>query len=401
MKITAVKTIGLRWECPVMSDAMSVCRARQALWIKIETDTEIYGIGEAFCYGSPLVIAKHIVEDQLAPAIIGEDPENIELLWQRMYWRNVPNGRTGLVMGCISGIDIALWDIKGKALGVPVYELLGGKTREKVRVYASVMHLTEDNNELAKQYQQLQEMGFTAAKIFCNGPVSAPDGKGEFYSSRIEREVEKVRVCREAVGNDFDFVLEVHRGMTLPEAVAFGRAVEPYRPMILEDPVPPDNVDTMAEVASKVGVPIATGERFIDLREFEVLMARHACQYVRPDVCAVGGITTSKKICALAEAHDVLVIPHNPLGPVSTAACLQICASIPNLGIQELPGFCLNGAEDKMVKEPLRFENGCMLIPEAPGIGVELADDAEELYPANERGSNAARRAFDGSVKDW
>ena len=130
-------------------------------------------------------------------------------------------------------------------------------------------------------------------------------------------------------------------------------------------------------------------------------MARHACQYVRPDVCAVGGITTSKKICALAEAHDVLVIPHNPLGPVSTAACLQICASIPNLGIQELPGFCLNGAEDKMVKEPLRFENGCMLIPEAPGIGVELADDAEELYPANERGSTSARRAFDGSVKDW
>lgn len=249
------------------------------------------------------------------------------------------------------------------------------------------MHITEDKNELAAQYQQLQQMGFTAAKIFCNGPTSSPDGKGEFFSSRIEREVEKVRVCREAVGPDFDFILEVHRGMTLPEAVAFGRAVEPYRPMILEDPVPPDNVDTMAEVASKIGVPIATGERAIDLRECEVLMARHVCQYIRPDVCAVGGITTSKKIAALAEAHDVLVILHNPLGPVSTAACLQICASIPNLGIQELPGFCLNGAEDKMVKEPLRYENGCMLIPDAPGIGVELADDAEELYPARERGS--------------
>ena len=270
-----------------------------------------------------------------------------------------------------------------------------------MRVYASVMHITEDKNELAAQYQQLQQMGFTAAKIFCNGPTSSPDGKGEFFSSRIEREVEKVRVCREAVGPDFDFILEVHRGMTLPEAVAFGRAVEPYRPMVLEDPVPPDNVDTMAEVASKIGVPIATGERAIDLRECEVLMARHACQYIRPDVCAVGGITTSKKIAALAEAHDVLVIPHNPLGPVSTAACLQICASIPNLGIQELPGFCLNGAEDRMVKEPLRYENGCMLIPDAPGIGVELADDAEELYPAKERGSNAARRAFDGAVKDW
>ncbi|MEI3367027.1 MAG: enolase C-terminal domain-like protein, partial [Enterocloster sp.] len=222
----------------------------------------------------------------------------------------------------------------------------------------------------------------------------------EFYSSRIEREVEKVRVCREAVGNDFDFVLEVHRGMTLPEAVAFGRAVEPYRPMILEDPVPPDNVDTMAEVASKVGVPIATGERFIDLREFEVLMARHACQYVRPDVCAVGGSLPARR-SALAEAHDVLVIPHNPLGPVSTAACLQICASIPNLGIQELPGFCLNGTEDKMNNRFLAPKTRLHAIPEAPGIGVELADDAEELYPANECGSNAARRAFDGSVKDW
>ena len=115
----------------------------------------------------------------------------------------------------------------------------------------------------------------------------------------------------------------------------------------------------------------------------------------------LGGITTAKKICAAAEANDVLVIPHNPLGPVSTAACLQICASIPNLGIQELPGFCINGAEDRMVKEPLRFKDGCILIPEGPGIGIELADDAAELYPANERGSNAAKRAFDGSVKDW
>ena len=371
--------------------------AKHYLFVQVYTDAGIVGLGEAGNWGYLQATAAAI--EKFATYLIGKDPFRIED-YNQNFLRSV-YFRGSVIMSAISAIDIALWDIKGKALGVPVYELLGGKTREKVRVYASVMHLTEDKQELAKQYQQLQELGFTAAKIFCNGPTSSPDGKGEFFSSRIEREVEKVRVCREAVGNDFDFVLEVHRGMTLPEAVAFGRAVEPYRPMILEDPVPPDNVDTMAEVASKVGVPIATGERAIDLREFEVLMARHACQYVRPDVCAVGGITTSKKICALAEAHDVLVIPHNPLGPVSTAACLQICASIPNLGIQELPGFCLNGAEDRMVKEPLRFENGCMLIPEAPGIGVELADDAEELYPANERGSTSARRAFDGSVKDW
>lgn len=238
--------------------------AKHYLFVQIYTDAGITGLGEAGNWGYLQATAAAI--EKFADYLIGKDPFRIEDFNQN-FLRSV-YFRGSVIMSAISAIDIALWDIKGKALGVPVYELLGGKTREKVRVYASVMHLTEDNNELAKQYQQLQEMGFTAAKIFCNGPVSAPDGKGEFYSSRIEREVEKVRVCREAVGNDFDFVLEVHRGMTLPEAVAFGRAVEPYRPMILEDPVPPDNVDTMAEVASKVGVPIATGERFIDLREF-------------------------------------------------------------------------------------------------------------------------------------
>lgn len=132
-----------------------------------------------------------------------------------------------------------------------------------------------------------------------------------------------------------------------------------------------------------------------------MLLDRHGAQFVRPDVCAVGGITTAKKICALAEAHDVQVIPHNPLGPVSTAACLQLCASIPNLGIQELPGFCLNGSEDAMVKQPLAFADGFMAIPEAPGIGVELADNVTELYPPKDRSSNEAPRALDGAVKDW
>ena len=171
--------------------------------------------------------------------------------------------------------------------------------------------------------------------------------------------------------------------------------------MILEDPVPPDNVDTMAEVASKVGVPIATGERYIDLREFEVLMARHACQYVRPDVCAVGGITTSKKICTLAEAHDVLVIPPQPAGP--RLHPLPACRSAPPsptwhpgaAGLLPQRGRGQDGQGAPPLRERLHDH------PEAPGIGVELADDAEELYPAKERGSTAARRAFDGAVKDW
>ena len=372
--------------------------AKHYLFVQVYTDAGIVGLGEAGNWGYLQATAAAILK--FKEYLIGKDPFRIEDFNQN-FLRSV-YFRGSVIMSAISAIDIALWDIKGKALGVPVYELLGGKTREKVRVYASVMTKASDNATLVEGYRKLQDQGFSAAKIFVNGPIApTKDGKGEFFASRIESELEKVRLCREAVGPDFDFVLEVHRGMTVPEAVAFGRAVEPYRPMVLEDPVPPDNVDSMAEVASKIGVPIATGERYIDLREFQVLMSRHAASYIRPDVCAVGGITTAKKICAVAEANDVLVIPHNPLGPVSTAACLQICASIPNLGIQELPGFCLNGAEDKMVKEPFRYENGCLMIPEGPGIGIELADDAEELYPANERGSNAAKRAFDGSVKDW
>lgn len=372
--------------------------AKHYLFVHVYTDAGIVGLGEAGNWGYLSATAAAI--EKFTPYLIGKDPFRIEDFNQNFY-RSV-YFRGSVIMSAISAIDIALWDIKGKALGVPVYELLGGKAREKIRVYASVMTKETDPESLKRSYRQLQDMGFNAAKIFVNGPIkTSNNGMDEFFSGRIEDELEKVRICREAVGPHFDFILEAHRGMTKPEAIAFGTEVAQYRPMVLEDPMTPDNIDSMAEIAAKIPVPIATGERFTNLREFEVLMRRDAAQYIRPDVCAVGGITTTKKICAAAEANDVLVIPHNPLGPVSTAACLQICASIPNLGIQELPGFCINGAEDKMVKEPLRFRDGCILIPEGPGIGIELADNAAELYPANERGSNAAKRAFDGSVKDW
>ncbi len=372
--------------------------AKHYLFCEIYTDAGIKGLGEAGNWGYLNATAEAILK--FRDYLIGKDPFRIEDFNQNFY-RSV-YFRGSVIMSAISAIDIALWDIKGKALGVPVYELLGGKTRDKVRVYASVMTKESGLDKLADGYRKLQDEGFTAAKIFVNGPLKTQsDGRDEFFSGRIEDELEKVRIIREAVGPHFDFILEAHRGMTVAEAVAFGCEVAKYRPMVLEDPMTPDNIDSMAEIASKVPVPIATGERFTNLGEFAMLMQRRAAQYIRPDVCAVGGITTSKKICALAEGFDVKVIPHNPLGPVSTAACLHICASIPNLGIQELPGFCLGGAEDAMVKEPLRYKDGCLIIPEAPGIGVELADDAEELYPAKERGSNAAKRAFDGSVKDW
>ena len=330
--------------------------AKHYLFVKIYTDAGIVGLGEAGNWGFLNATAAAI--EKFKPYLIGKDPFRIEDICQNLYRAQYFRG--SVIMSAISAVDIALWDIKGKAFGVPVYELLGGRVRDKVRVYASVMTKEDDPHALAEGYRALQKQGFTAAKIFVNGPIrSANGGMDEFFSGRIEDELEKVRICPGGRGSP----LRLCAGGPPGHDPARGGELRPCGGALPSHgaggPRSPDNIDTMAEVASKVGVPIASGERFINLREFEMLMSRHAVQYVRPDVCAVGGITTTKKICALAEAHDVLVIPHNPLGPVSTAACLQICACIPNLGIQELPGFCLNGAEDAMVKQPLRFENGC------------------------------------------
>lgn len=256
--------------------------AKHYLFVHVYTDEGIVGLGEAGNWGYLSATAAAI--KKFASYLIGKDPSAIEDINQN-FLRSV-YFRGSVIMSANSAIDIALWDIKGKKLGVPVYELLGGKTREKVRVYASVMTKTEDSEVLAKGYLDLKANGFTAAKIFVNGPIrSSNEGRDEFFSSRIQNELQKVRICREAVGYDFDFILEAHRGMTVPEAISFGRAVEAYRPMVLEDPIGPDNIDSMAEVAAKNGVPIATGERYTNLREFEMLLSRRAAQYIRPDVC--------------------------------------------------------------------------------------------------------------------
>lgn len=317
-------------------------KIKHYLFVEVFTDSGIKGLGEAGNWAQ--LSATEAAIHKFGDWLIGRDPFRIEDYNQNFYRSQYFRG--SVISSAISALDIALWDIKGKALGVPVYELLGGSDPGQGPGLCLPHDQGTGPQSSGRELCPAQGDGLYRCQDLCKRPHFQPGRTEEFFSSRIQDELDKVRICREAVGYDFDFVLEVHRGMTLPEAVAFGRAVEPYRPMVLEDPVPPDNYDTMAEVASKVGVPIATGERFSSLREFELLLSRHAAQYVRPDVCVVGGITTAKKICALAEAHDVLVIPHNPLGPVSTAACLQLCASIPNLGIQELPGFCLGGAED-------------------------------------------------------
>ena len=250
--------------------------------------------------------------------------------------------------------------------------------------------------EMLKIADQRLAEGFTAVKYSVIPPIRPLDNLEMLHAI-----VDRFAAVRQRVGSKVDIAVDFHGRVSSSMSIRVLKELEPYYPLFVEEPVLPENTEEMVRVARSTSIPIAAGERLFGRFGFRRLIEQQAVSVVQPDLCHCGGIFEARKIAAMAETYYMQVAPHNPLGPVSTAACLQICASIPNLGIQELPGFCLNGAEDRMVKEPLRFENGCMLIPESPGIGVELADDAEELYPANERGSTSARRAFDGSVKDW
>jgi galactonate dehydratase len=211
--------------------------------------------------------------------------------------------------------------------------------------------------------------------------------------------IDTVAQYREAVGNEVDLCIEIHRRLAPHEAVVLARGIEPFHPFFYEDPILPDNMDAMALVARNIDIPIATGERLHTIYEFEMLLQRGAVQYVRPDVCMAGGLTHSKKIAALAEAHHVGVVPHNPLSPVSTAACLQLAACIPNFAIQEYPKGELEPPKSEIVETTLRVEDGFLIIPDAPGIGITLAEDAAERYPYRKREVHT-RLHVDGSVVD-
>jgi len=225
------------------------------------------------------------------------------------------------------------------------------------------------------------------------------------HAAKVEEAIDNVRQLREAVGKDVDLCIEIHRRMTPPEAIALGRGIEKYTPMFFEDPLRPNSFDAMAWVADHIPIPVATGERFTSLYQFQTLLSRHAVQYLRPDVCLCGGITGAKKIAAIAEAHDAQVVPHNPLSPVSTAACLQIAACIPNFAIQEYPSRTpdLDGNAELLGNDLAtglsEQEGGFMRLPEGPGIGVELAPDVERRFPTRPRPIRMRPHA-DGSVVD-
>lgn len=383
-------------------------------FVRITTDTGIVGVGESGAWGF-LEASKGALEP-LRDYLLGRDPLLIERHFQAMYrWSHF---RGAAIMGAISAVDIALWDIAGKHFGVPVYQLLGGAVRDKARVYCHAFGETRE--QLVAGCRQAKAAGFSAIGHLT--PFLDEDPSMPYYKTHADKigdAIEAVRAYREAVGASVDLCIEIHRRLTPHEAVVLARGIEAYHPMFIEDPTLPDNLDAMAWIAEKINVPIATGERLHTIFEFEMLLARNAVQYVRPDVCLCGGITQAKKIAALAEARHVGVVPHNPLSPVSTAACIQIAAACPNFVLQEYPndegqvfgGKPPQGAEqlttvgpgtlrrNNLVRHGLRQENGFVIIPDAPGIGVELVEGVEELFPYRRR-PLAPRQHLDGSMVD-
>ncbi len=389
MKITAVRCVA----------------ADRFLFVVVETDAGISGVGESGAWG--YLEASAAAVETFARYLVGQDPLRIEHHWQYLYrWTHF---RGAAIMGALSAIDIALWDIAGKHLGVPCYQLLGGRCRDRVRAYYHVYG--ESTEQVIERCLAAKAAGFTAIghlSPFLDEPRDRP--YEESHARKIGAAAERVRRFREAVGEDVDLCLELHRRLTPAEAVALAGAIEPYHPFFIEDPTLPDNLDAMAEIAAKVRVPIATGERLHTIHEFEMLLARAAVHYVRPDVCLCGGLSHAKKVAALAEARYARVVPHNPLGPVSTAACVQLAAAIPNFALQEYPlepGTARaahlppggEAAPEGLVERPLALEAGYIVVPEAPGIGVTLAADAAERFPFRPRAVRT-RLHRDGSVVD-
>ena len=367
----------------------------QYLLVKIETDNGLVGIGESGAWGFLEASASAITK--FSDYLLDKDPLLIEHHWQYMY--RFSHFRGSAIMGALSAIDIALWDIMGKHFQAPVYQLLGGKVRDKARVYYHVFGDTKE--KLISGIIQAKKDGFTAV-----GHLTPflDENRNERYfkthADKINDAIETVKNYREAVGNEVDLCIEIHRRLTPTEAVQLGRGIEKFNPFFFEDPITPDNFDEMAYVADKINIPIATGERFTSLWEFQMSLSRNSVQYVRPDVCLVGGISGAKKIASLAEANHVGVVPHNPLSPVSTAACLQIAASIPNFSLQEYPIGEHVPPKSKMISDaPIHDGKGYLLLPTKPGIGVSLKDTAVKDCPTVVR-EVETRLHEDGSVID-
>jgi galactonate dehydratase len=367
------------------------------LFLKITTDEGLAGWGEPIVEGRADTVRAAV--EEMSEYLIGKEARHIEDLWQVLYRGGFYRGGP-VLMSAISGIEQALWDIKGKHLGVPVYELLGGAVRDKMRVYA---WLGGDRpQQVAETAQERVRAGYTAIKM--NG---TPDLEWIDSSLKVHEAVERVAAVREAVGPavgiGVDFHGRVHKGM----AKVLVEEIEAFRPLFIEEPVLPENNEALVEISRHTSVPIATGERMFTRWAFKSVLASGGVDIIQPDVSHTGGIWETRKIAAMAEAYDVAVAPHCPLGPITLAASLQVDFCTPNAFIQEQSlGIHYNqGSEllDYLVDPTVfHYQQGYVARLTAPGLGIEINEDkVREMAAIGHQWRNPVWRNEDGSVTEW
>jgi len=353
------------------------------LFLKVHTDAGIVGLGEPVLEGRAKTCAAAV--DEIAPYLVGKDPRNVIHHWQAIYRHAFYRGGP-LLTSVLSGIEQALWDIKGKFLGVPVYELLGGPTRDRVRVYAHVGNFPE-------RLKARKEQGFTAFKTGIKNSTHSGTVASQKF---IEEAAEAFAALRQAAGKECDIGIDFHGAISPQNAKLLIKALEPHQPMFIEEPVQCQYVDAMAEIARGTHLPIATGERIFTKWGFREILAKGAATILQPDLCHAGGIFEARLIAGMAEAHYATIAPHNPLGPISLAAGLQLAASIPNFLCQEQVTLGTG-----YLKQPFTVENGYVRIPEGPGLGIELDENQLADKLDHDWKNRETYDVNDGSVVDW
>ncbi len=370
------------------------------LFLKISTDEGIIGFGEPVIEGKSKLVETAVHD--FGKLIIGQNPCDIERLWQLMYRGSFYRGGP-IMVSAISGIEQALWDIKGKYYQMPVYEMLGGKVRDRIRVYphidGSYPSVETSTERFVACALKRKAEGYSFLKLglpdrAC-GFLESPKGLAEF--------VEKFSKIREAVGDDMDIAIDCHGRMSTAMAIKFCKAMEPLNPVFIEEPVLPENVDALLKVKESTCIPIATGERLYTKWGFREVIEKQAAAIVQPDCCHAGGIFEIRKIAAMAEVYYTGIAPHNPLGPVSLAACLQVDACMPNFVIQEFP--CMDNGWDKGVKylkKPFEVNNGYIEVPEGHGLGIEVDEESlKEMAYNGEWETPLYTNQEDNSMADW
>ena len=366
-------------------------------FVEIETDAGFTGWGEAVLEGHAKAVLACV--EEMSDYLIGADPANIEDIWTTLYRAGFYRGG-GVMMSAISGIDQALWDIKGKVFGAPVYQLLGGKCRDKMKIYCWVGG--DRPSDVGAAALEKKNEGFSAIKMNATEELQMVD-----TYDKLDAVLERVAAIRETCGKYFGIAIDFHGRVHKPMAKVLAKKLEEFDPMFIEEPVLCENMEDFRDIAAACNIPIATGERLFSKFDFKRLLTAGGVDIIQPDLSHAGGITEVKKIAAMAEAYDVALAPHCPLGPIALAACLNVDAVSYNAVIQEQSiGIHYNVGKSVLDyvnnKEDFRFTDGCVQLPVKPGIGVDVNKDLvleENKTPHNWK--NPVWRHADGSIAEW